>query len=297
MIPRPARAALMINPPDAALPLVISGMIVNEDETILEIKSELDDSSVILNLEAKPYIVDCVTGEPAALKDRTGDRAVAYYGPVETRSLPPRSNPIVIILNVPEDFMPPRYGRAEAVEITDDQAVVTLDGESLIVTIGRDAPISPYLTKNIVTIDNIEVSSDLLMWIPFIAMSWPAQATSQKTVLLGKAADAAAGDAASASIPVSDSISRDGITIVPLRKVAEAIGFAVLWDDATKSIALERDGVIFTVAIGVREYDGYTLEAAPFIDDGLTYVPLSFFADPVGAECLTDGDQIVVTIN
>ncbi|MCL2337180.1 MAG: stalk domain-containing protein, partial [Firmicutes bacterium] len=58
---------------------------------------------------------------------------------------------------------------------------------STIVTINRDTPIYPYLTRNIVTIDQISVGSQLLMWYPAVALSYPAQATATQTVILGQA--------------------------------------------------------------------------------------------------------------
>jgi hypothetical protein len=123
------------------------------------------------------------------LKDRKSDDIIAYYGPAATLSIPPHSNAVLILCDIPQDYLPPRYGRVIAVTKTENQAKVTIDGGALIVTIDRGTPISPYLTKNIVTIDNIDVGSDLLLWCPIsVALSYPGQTTATKTIILGKAA-------------------------------------------------------------------------------------------------------------
>lgn len=72
--------------------------------------------------------------------------------------------------------------------------------------------------------------------------------------------------------------------MVPLRVVAEALGFVVQWEDATQSIMLNNS---ISLTIG-RDYYTYakmapiTLGAAPEITNGLTYVPLKFFKEVAG---------------
>ena len=297
--PGTASAALLINPPetDAAPPLVISGAIVDETEDFIEIISVSGEQNVILNLEARPYVVDCVTGAPVPLADRLDDMVIAYYGPVETRSFPPRSNPILIIVNIPQDYTPPRYGRVEELEKTDGSVKVTVEGGSMIVTIERDAPIFPYLTRNIVTIDNIAVGSDLLMWYPFVAMSYPGQATAQKTVLLGQTGVYEETADNPAGIRLFDEcFEADGVTMVPLRLAAEALGFTVSWDDKTKTASVENENGRHSVSIGQDVYAYFSLEAAPVIVDGSTYVPLSFFETELGAECEKGGGGVTISL-
>ncbi|MDR1687341.1 MAG: hypothetical protein LBS21_01860 [Clostridiales bacterium] len=185
----------------------MTGTIVSETENTIEVKpSNSDGGSVILNVDTSTYVVDCVTGIATPLKDRTNDKVSVYYGPVMTFSFPPKSNAVTIIVNVPDDAIPPRYAVAEAIDKADDEVRVTVDGGSLIVKIKRDNPISPYLTRNIVTIDNIEVGSKLLMWYGFVAESFPAQATSEKTVILGRGEGAAQGEASEEAQQIVDEI-------------------------------------------------------------------------------------------
>jgi len=76
----------------------------------------------------------------------------------------------------------------------------------------------------------------------------------------------------------------DGCRMVPLRAVAEALGYKVQWHGGTKTITLD-DSI--SLAIGENRYvigdnvievDCYALKI-PIIMDGFTYVPICFFRD------------------
>lgn len=71
--------------------------------------------------------------------------------------------------------------------------------------------------------------------------------------------------------------------MVPLREIAETLGFTVEWDGATKSIMLNSG--IYSLKIGENAYGvgkmmPQQLKAAPVIkDDDLTYVPVEYFTE------------------
>lgn len=81
--------------------------------------------------------------------------------------------------------------------------------------------------------------------------------------------------------------------MVPLREIAETLGFTVEWDGATKSIML--NGGMYSLKIGENAYGKgkmmpQQLKAAPVIkDDDLTYVPVEYFT-----ELLEANDSIVL---
>lgn len=77
-----------------------------------------------------------------------------------------------------------------------------------------------------------------------------------------------------------------GITFVPLRSIAEELGADVEWNSENQGITLKKNGRETSLAIGslwasVTEDDkvsGVSLEAAPYIKDERTMVPLRFIA-------------------
>jgi len=71
----------------------------------------------------------------------------------------------------------------------------------------------------------------------------------------------------------------DGVLMVPLRAVAEALGYEVTWNGADRSVRL---GVAINASIGstnltIGRMAPLTLSAAPVLVDGVTFVPLDFF--------------------
>ena len=73
-----------------------------------------------------------------------------------TMSLPPMTNATMIFTNVPADFKVPDYVTVKSV-VTDaasSQSVLTaMDGTKY--TLADDCAIVPYLTRNIVTLDDL----------------------------------------------------------------------------------------------------------------------------------------------
>lgn len=86
---------------------------------------------------------------------------------------------------------------------------------------------------------------------------------------------------------------------VPLRPVAEALGYDVEWDSKNKSIAVSNLPQYITMTIGV---DGYTfaktapmpLGRAPFINNGTTFVPAELFCELLNYDVSFDnGDYYI----
>lgn len=87
-----------------------------------------------------------------------------------------------------------------------------------------------------------------------------------------------------------------GYKFLPLRTVAEGLGFEVNWDDASQSVTLQRGAVSAMFAIGSDSYSylktaPVSLGAAPTLVNGdTTYVPVQFFSDVVGVKVNANED-------
>lgn len=101
-------------------------------------------------------------------------------------------------------------------------------------------------------------------------------------------------------------VELEGVTMLPVRTVAESLGLDVAWDDVLKSVT------VGTTAMGVTfriDEDYYTkarmtpaqLGMAPQLitidDTGITYVPLNFFSDILEAQVDVDEVTGSVAIN
>jgi len=91
----------------------------------------------------------------------------------------------------------------------------------------------------------------------------------------------------------------EGRTLVPLRALGEALGFAVDYDDAERRITLVRGETTLVlwvdstrVLVNGREA---TIDVPALVRDGRTFVPVRFVAEQLGAEVEWDGVQVKVT--
>jgi hypothetical protein len=99
---------------------------------------------------------------------------------------------------------------------------------------------------------------------------------------------------------------KNGRTMVPIRFIAESLGAEVGWDDATKSITIQKEDITISLKIGSTEAfleeegaigrEKITLEAPPEIVNGRTFVPLRFISEAFGATLDWNGDIKEITI-
>lgn len=121
---------------------------------------------MILNIGETAYVLDAVTGLPMKLDDiKDGDTIYAYIGPAMTMSLPPMTNAVMILANIPADFKVPDYVEVKSV-VTDAEnstsVLTAADGTEY--TLSKDCNIFPYLTRNIVTLDDLVEGRTCLVW-------------------------------------------------------------------------------------------------------------------------------------
>lgn len=121
--------------------------------------------------------------------------------------------------------------------------------------------------------------------------SIPAQTTPTKIIVLKDETSTPTGDVSGMDIVVNNKkikapaayTNEKGTVMVPLRAIAEALGYEVTWDGKLQSVML---GKGISLKIGV---DNYTymktapihLGTAPTLIKGTTFVPLSFFKEVV----------------
>ena len=90
----------------------------------------------------------------------------------------------------------------------------------------------------------------------------------------------------------------DGIIMVPVRAVSEALEYNVGWNPESQKVTV---GELLSFEIGKDNYTmddttGIQLNAAPVLKDGLTYVPLSFLTEFLNAsEAQISNSQVVIT--
>ncbi|MDF2716338.1 MAG: hypothetical protein K0R28_3263, partial [Paenibacillus sp.] len=93
----------------------------------------------------------------------------------------------------------------------------------------------------------------------------------------------------------------DGVTLVPLRDIAEALGAAVSWDNGAQSVKLHKSASEIRLAIGsteaVKNGQPIRLEAAPRLMGNVTMVPLRFIGESFDALVTWNGDTRTASID
>lgn len=96
-------------------------------------------------------------------------------------------------------------------------------------------------------------------------------------------------------------VSNDGITLVPLRSIFEALGATVEWDGATKTVTGTKGSTVVELQIdnnnAIINGNSVTLDVPAAIINGSTMVPVRFVAESFGAKVEWDDKTKSVLIN
>lgn len=154
---------------EESLPIYGEITSVSVDEQTITVDNQSNVSStgeMILTIDPdSTYIIDATTGLPVDLANIPVGSFEAYLSDVMTMSLPPQCTPTMVLVNVKENA--PKYviSTVNLSEINNDNTSMELkgvDGSSY--TIEKDVDIVPYLTKNIVKLEDIVDGTECLVW-------------------------------------------------------------------------------------------------------------------------------------
>lgn len=96
-------------------------------------------------------------------------------------------------------------------------------------------------------------------------------------------------------------IENGGVKMIPLRAVCESLGFTVDWDGEARKIKISKLPMYITCS---PDKDGYTfaktapqlLGTAPVLQDGTTYVPVSFISEIMEGS-VENGDDLKISLS
>ena len=139
------------------------------------------------------------------------------------------------------------------------------------------------MTRNIVTVDDIHVGTRFLAWFDVAATSYPAQAAADRVVIPGQE-DSRFLVFSKDGSQLTEGCVADGVAMVPVRKVAENLGYKVSWDGKTQTVILEKGETPINVQLGADRYHagndrtgGVSLGAASYEINGTSWVPAELF--------------------
>jgi len=228
-------------------------------------------------IEQQDNVFNIVVGEETVVVDNTGKRVelkegmdfTAYVDGNKPMILiyPPQYSPDLVIVQTEE------VGFAEVTQFDENFA-----NESLKLNIS-DETVIENLSGTAVEAKNI-VGIDVAVFYKFTTFSIPAQTTPSKIIVLSYDEEELSREiVAVQAIIKNDFYEVNGVTMVPLRLIAEKLGWTV--KSTGKGAIVSKDNATFTITRGEKLY-GYNravdyFEQAPaLLEPTKTYVPVEF---------------------
>lgn len=182
------------------------------------------DTRIQLNISDATCMLDSATGTPIDLSSvKTGDILSAEYSSVMTKSIPAQTSALVIASNVEKGGLVNYIEAASVSKNENGDTIVTDKASGLILTIAKDASVTPYKTRNIVRLDDVSEGTRFIAWYDMETMSIPAQSSTNKIVLLPELAEGADDEAVDEAFTVEDKLGyTEGIELAPDKKITRA---------------------------------------------------------------------------
>ena len=153
---------------DASVPTRIWGTVLSSQEGQMTVDNTSPASSsgeIIFHIDPEHTLVlDAVSGLPVSSEDVELGSFEAYLGPAMTMSLPPQTTPEMVIVNIPADFRAPQYVIADGAPQQDNDGWMLKGADGAEYRITEKTQFSPYLTRNIVTMEDLKEGSACLIW-------------------------------------------------------------------------------------------------------------------------------------
>lgn len=149
--------------------LCIWGTVTNVTDGQITINNQSGVSyagEIILNIDPEESkVLGAENGFPVQLSDITvGETIYAYIGQAMTMSLPPMTNASTVICKIPADYKVPEYVTVQSVTAKEDGSIELTGTSGITYQAAADCEIIPYLTRNIVRLQDVTESSNLLVW-------------------------------------------------------------------------------------------------------------------------------------
>ncbi|MCR2805495.1 copper amine oxidase N-terminal domain-containing protein [Paenibacillus soyae] len=213
---------------------------------------------------------------------------------------------------------PPRYDVEAVALVKDDRSVMVDRFDETLLNSDGSLKLNVTDETKVVTQDGAAFEGDLTdrkLFVEYqaVQLSYPGQTTPTRIVVLNERETADESgviikdlnnleekpwlvNGQSVEAP-SAYANEEGTVMVPLRAIAEALGYELTWEAETRTV---RVGPVISLQIG-EDYYVYAkmapieLGTAPVLSDGVTYVPISFFKQVIRAEEVRiDAEQIAI---
>lgn len=221
-------------------------------------------SEMVMGIRQETYILDAVTGETRTAEDiKDGDFIYAYADPVMALSMPPQGGAQLILVGIPADFKVPSYHTVVTASFDSEAQVSTVTTDKgAAFALDDEMDILPYLTFNYVTADQLVPGQRILVWEALQAADSGNEAAyaPYKVMVfaygyagwleINEGAVALSGQVLEGATPY---VNDDGLVMLPMRAICEALGWQVGWDSDTRTAIAVKGEATYSMPIGSTE--------------------------------------------
>lgn len=154
----------------AADTILFKGTVVSVEDGRFVMNHQKEDFSeeVIINMPEDMKILDAVNGYPIPVENlEAGEPIYVYVGQAMTMSLPPMTNGVLALADIPADFAVPSYITIESLRVNaaaDGESYVLTGADGSVYEVNGSTTLLPYLTRNMVTVQNLVPGAEILLW-------------------------------------------------------------------------------------------------------------------------------------
>ncbi len=279
---------------------VISGTVAHQkDGGLLMSTSTGEPTEDYILWTEGVVILDAVSGEPVDAKSiKDGSTVYAWLGAqtAMTMSLPPQVTPELLLVNIPADFKVPQYDvivRAnhimKGIPGYSGMAITLSDGTAC--QVWQDAAVTPYLTRNRVTYQDLLPGTRVLVWADD-------EGQASRVIVFPYEYKGGLSLNGNGFLCVNGYLTvyppalrrpyNDERLYAPIRAVAETAGYSVSWDNEFGVTVKDGSDILFQIcpdtklAHGPAAADRHSLAGPCLIADGVTYLEVHDLARLLG---------------
>ena len=140
---------------------VEEGRITIDNQSEVSFKGE-----IVLHIsDETSRVLDAVDGFPVQLSDiKVGEVIYVNIGPAMTMSLPPQTTAETVIAKIPADFKAPEMVKVKSMEWHENGDWTLTGADGTVYQIPGECPITPYRTRQMVTLADVTESREILLW-------------------------------------------------------------------------------------------------------------------------------------
>ena len=245
---------------------------------------------IVVNLSEETIFLDAVSGARRTAADlKEGQVLYAYVSSMMTRSLPPQAAGRLVLCNLPSDFSAPHYAQVRKVETGEDGGIDVLTSDDVILHLNRETKLLSSVPGATVSLADLKPGSMVLSWYQVVALSMPAQAAPTQVMLFPYgyrgyvAAQPGSLSVNGTALDLTEGqrpFVHEGKLMVPVRRLAEALGYSVHWDAKTTTVTVEREGkTLYTFTPGadtlvVADGAEWSVALPAQLNNGVTFLSL-----------------------